>query len=138
MTNKEGAAARGGSRRQLGRFALGLGGEMRACWVRPNSLVLVETSGLAAAIGGSSAPANLIANLGPPWSQLSSLECPGGFDAPQATLPLMPSPAPFLTPWGQTTNKASSKSAGWPPLLGGYESLPVDGFLGLNTPSRAP
>jgi hypothetical protein len=136
MTNKEGAAARGGSRRQLGRLASGLGGEMRACRLRPNSPVLVETSGLAAAIGGSPAPA--IANLGPLWSQLSSLACPGGFDAPQATLPLMPSPAPFLTPGGQTTNKASSKSAGWPLLLGGYESLPVDGLLGLSTPSRAP
>jgi hypothetical protein len=106
MTKKEGTAARG-NRRQPGRLDSGLGGETRACQLGHGSLVLIERPGFAATIGRSATPANLVADLDPAWSHLSSLAWSRVSDTPQAALPLMPAPTPPPTRKGQTVNRAS-------------------------------
>jgi len=110
MTSKEGTAARDGSRRHLGRLDPGLRSDTRARRGRYGTLMLVQASAVAAAVGGAAAPGYLIANQGRRRSHLpSALASSETLASPLTTPPLRPRPSPSLTPWAPPANQASSR-----------------------------
>jgi len=129
MTSRDRAAARHGRPCRLTRLALGLGGDTRAGWTRHGVLMLVETSGLAAAIGGSAVPAELVADLDPPRSQLPSLAFSAVVDRSVSAVWLMTSPSPSLAAGVGLPKRIPLSPASWPPLPSGTESLLVSGLL---------
>jgi hypothetical protein len=107
-TSQDRTSARHGGRRRLTRLALGLSGDTRAGWTGHGVLMLVETSGSAAAIGGSAVPAELVADLDPPRGQLPSLAFSAAIDRSVSTLSLMTSPSPFLTARNRTAHTTTA------------------------------